>query len=265
MEEVESDDLELDKDKRLVLQYRGLAEVPNLSPSLSDNILILDVSFNNILTLPSAAILELRELRELNCANNELVSIPREVYTLPYLKVLRANGNKISIFPDGIGKCRRLERLILSENELSLLPDDLAECQKLRELKLQNNCLKQLPISLGKLHGGPNCKLVEFNVSNNPDLHMIPSHLRGNTNVILWILLTHYETLTKVKDIETALKDMTGLLLKSQRGVTDFKESIDQYSREENNIRIELSSVEHYLSVCAFITNCKKRFATFVR
>ena len=127
MEEVESDDLELDKDKRLVLQYRCLAEVPNLSSSLSDNMLILDVSFNNILTLPSAAILKLKELRELNCANNELVSIPRKVYTLPYLKVLRSNRNKISIFLDGIMKCCRLKRLILSENELSFLPDDLAE------------------------------------------------------------------------------------------------------------------------------------------
>ena len=71
--------------------------------------------------------------------------------------------------------------------------------------------MKQLPISFYKLHGGPNCKLVEFNVSNNSDLYTIPSYLRGDTNVIIWIILIHYETLTKVKDIETALKDMTGL------------------------------------------------------
>ena len=139
MEDVKSDDLELDKDKRLVLQYRGLVEVTILSPSLSDDMLILDISFNNILTLPFMAILELRELPKLNCANNELVSISCKVYTLPYLKVLRANRNKISIFPDRIGKCRQLKRLILSENELSLLPDDLAEYQNLRELKLQNH------------------------------------------------------------------------------------------------------------------------------
>ena len=58
MEDVKSDDLELDKDKRLVLQYRGLVEVTILSPSLSDDMLILDISFNNILTLPFMGIIK---------------------------------------------------------------------------------------------------------------------------------------------------------------------------------------------------------------
>ena len=79
-------------------------------------------------------IFELSELLELNCANDKLVSIPHKVYILLYLKVLKANRNEISIFPDRIGKCRRLEHLILSKNKLSLLQDDFVECQKLREL-----------------------------------------------------------------------------------------------------------------------------------
>ena len=120
--------------------------------------------------------------REFNCASNRLRSLPAAIGRCTRLKVLKCNGNRLDTLPSDVSKCKALHTIIASENVMQLLPSSLGELPVLRMLDVQNNRLEGLPYELG------DCASLEtLDCTGNPDLAMVPSSLRDNTKLILWI------------------------------------------------------------------------------
>eukprot|EP00002_Diphylleia_rotans_P009346 TRINITY_DN1946_c0_g1_i3.p1 TRINITY_DN1946_c0_g1~~TRINITY_DN1946_c0_g1_i3.p1 ORF type:complete len:495 (-),score=117.29 TRINITY_DN1946_c0_g1_i3:1010-2494(-) len=103
-----------------VLEYnlRGILTIPLTLFRMKDytKILHLDLSENNLFTLPPIMFSLFCNLQELNLSSNQLLLLPVEI------KYLSA-----------------LELLDLSNNQLQALPSELAECHSLQQLKLARN------------------------------------------------------------------------------------------------------------------------------
>ena len=74
-----------------------------------------------------------------------------------------------------------------NENKIIGVPSSLSECGRLEALRLQNNNISGLPHQLATL------PIKEIDVSNNNDLDMVPKQMRGNSEIIMWILKNHHE------------------------------------------------------------------------
>jgi len=95
------------------------------------------------------ALLNARQLVELNMSNNQLPGIPFGIVALEQLSKLNLHCNKLSVLPESIGLLPHLETLDLSCNELEVLPSSICRLMRLRTLSLQKNKLTELPDSIG--------------------------------------------------------------------------------------------------------------------
>jgi hypothetical protein len=145
--------------KRLVLS-ENLTEFPNAILTLADSLEILDLS------------------------NNQLSTLPDEISQLHKLKIIFAFQNRFEILPEAIGKCKNLEMvgfksnqiktvpakslpkklrwLILTDNKISNLPDCLGERPRLQKLALAGNQLTELPQTLKNLN---NLELIRISAN----------------------------------------------------------------------------------------------------
>lgn len=134
--------------KRLSLS-ENLTEFPEAILTLSDSLEILDLS------------------------NNQLSSLPSEISQLHKLKIIFASQNCFEVLPEALGNCENLEMvgfksnqikevpenslpknlrwLILTDNHISSLPDSLGERLRLQKLALAGNQLTQLPATMSGL------------------------------------------------------------------------------------------------------------------
>jgi len=119
------------------------------------------------------AILNARQLVELNMSNNKLVSIPFGIAALDQLTKLDLHNNKIASLPESIGMIPQLETLDLSCNELVKLPNSFCRMMHLHSLSLQKNKLTQLPDNIGVL-----TELRSLNVEYNEITRLPPSIVR---------------------------------------------------------------------------------------
>lgn len=65
---------------------------------------------------------------------------------------------------------------------IETIPSELSTLPALSSLSLNNNRLKAIPYPLADCN-----TLVDIDLSNNPDLEMIPSEIRTNAKMILWV------------------------------------------------------------------------------
>ncbi|QIB04011.1 serine/threonine-protein kinase [Pseudomonas fluorescens] len=113
-------------------------------------------------------------LEILNLSGNQLDTLPDDLHRLPHLRVLFCSDNRFTELPECLGRCsaltmvgfkaNRIERvtgaalppllrwLILTDNLVSQLPDELGQRPHLQKLMLAGNRLQQLPASLGQCH-----------------------------------------------------------------------------------------------------------------
>lgn len=128
----------------------GLTEFPLEILSLADSLEILDLS------------------------NNQLTTLPAEITQLSKLKIFFASNNPFTVFPDVLSQCSNLEMigfkacqikhvaehafppklrwLILTDNQVDLLPHSLGDCHLMQKLALAGNKLTVLPRNLSQLH-----------------------------------------------------------------------------------------------------------------
>ncbi|CAL9701878.1 unnamed protein product [Knipowitschia caucasica] len=105
------------------------------------NLRVLHVAFNNLLSYPPSKLSKLEFLEELNLSGNKLKLIPSTVSSCKKLHTLIAHSNHITVFPE-ILNLPEIKHVDLSCNELTeiQLPENLPS--SLQELDLTgNNCL----------------------------------------------------------------------------------------------------------------------------
>jgi hypothetical protein len=144
----------------------GLQEFPREIFDLADTLEILDLSGNELTSLPDD-LPRLRNLRILFCSNNRFTALPevlgrctqlsmvgfkanqiRNVPAAalpPALRWLILTDNQIAELPAEIGQCTQLQKLMLAGNQLRLLPQTLAACTKLELLRIAANRFAVLP------------------------------------------------------------------------------------------------------------------------
>lgn len=99
----------------------------------------------------------------LNVSFNELATLPPEIpFRLPHLRVLDLSYNRLKSLPDSVGFLFHLEELLVPFNQLESIPDSIIYLKVLQKLDLSHNCIKTLPDNLGKV-----TTLAKLNVSHN--------------------------------------------------------------------------------------------------
>ena len=124
----------------------GLKEFPVEIFDLADSLEILDLSGNDLSSLPDD-FARLHKLRILFCSDNQFTQLPAVLGQCPQLSMVGFKANKIRSVPAAaLGKSLRW--LILTDNQISALPAELGQCTQLQKLMLAGNRLQALPQEL---------------------------------------------------------------------------------------------------------------------
>lgn len=176
----------------------GLTEFPREIFDLADTLVQLELSGNQLTTLP-ADFSRLRHLKILFCSGNPFTELPAVLGNCPMLEMigfkscqietvppaalnpnlrwLILTDNRIQQLPESIGNCTRLEKLALAGNQLTQLPAELANCSNLGLIRFSANQLAHFPqwlLAMPRLSwlgfsGNPFCT-----IPNVPQLQQIP-------------------------------------------------------------------------------------------
>ncbi|WP_297576142.1 leucine-rich repeat domain-containing protein [uncultured Deefgea sp.] len=165
----------------------GLTEFPREIFDLADSLKILNLSGNQLSSLPDD-LPRLRHLAVIFCSENRFTELPAVLGQCPsltmigfksnqiahvddeafppHLRWLILTDNQLTELPSSIGRCQQLQKLMLAGNRLTALPAALAHCQQLALVRLAANqltafpeCLLQLPrlawLAMGAIHSMP--------------------------------------------------------------------------------------------------------------
>ncbi|WP_413794879.1 MULTISPECIES: leucine-rich repeat-containing protein kinase family protein [unclassified Pseudomonas] len=139
----------------------GLTEFPREIFELADSLEILNLSGNQLDTLPDD-LHRLTHLRVLFCSDNRFTELPECLGRCGALTMVGFKANRIT-HVKGSALPPRLRWLILTDNCVSQLPDELGQRPSLQKLMLAGNRLQQLPASLGQCH-----RLELLRIAANP-------------------------------------------------------------------------------------------------
>lgn len=168
----------------------GLTVFPEAIYTLADTLEILDLSNNQLSTLPDD-FAKLRQLRILFLSNNQFTIFPKVLAQCPNLTMIGFKNNQLhhiaedaipvqtrwliltdnnlTALPKSIGKCAQLEKFPVAGNQLTSLPEEMANCKNLALLRISANQLTALPewlLAMPKLSwlafsGNPFCKKID--------------------------------------------------------------------------------------------------------
>lgn len=124
----------------------GLREFPREIFDLADSLEILDLSGNDLSTLPDD-FSRLARLRILFCSFNQFTVLPPVLSECASLTMVGFKGNRIHTVPKE-SLAPQLRWLILTDNAIKALPDAFGQCRSLQKLMLAGNRLQQIPASL---------------------------------------------------------------------------------------------------------------------
>eukprot|EP00756_Hemistasia_phaeocysticola_P030930 Hpha_TRINITY_DN16320_c1_g1::TRINITY_DN16320_c1_g1_i1::g.59922::m.59922 len=151
----------------LELHALGLTEVPKSLFDLGSRLVSLDISDNELSTLP-AAVAKLPFLTYLSLKSNQLTSLPSEIGELSELSDIYLDHNMIESLPPTFRKLQKLRVLGLDWNDLSEFPEQVLEIQSLEILYMvENPGVTQLP-PREKMEGA--WKELEIQIDNSPKL-----------------------------------------------------------------------------------------------
>lgn len=91
------------------------------------------------------------KLEILNLDDNNLTTIPQEVFTFSKLKWLKLARNKLNELPDDIGNLTQLTILKLDHNQLQDLPSTVENLTNILQLYLEYNKIKTVPTVIPSL------------------------------------------------------------------------------------------------------------------
>ncbi|MEL6231186.1 MAG: leucine-rich repeat-containing protein kinase family protein [Cyanobacteria bacterium J06627_3] len=177
----------------------NLTEFPLEILELADSLEILDLSNNQLSTLPKD-FAQLKKLRIAFFNNNQFEEFPEvlaacpnlsmvsfknntiktisEAALSPHIRWLILTNNQLTTLPKAIGNLTKLQKFMLAGNQLQTLPNELANCQNLELIRLAANQLKILPPGLLKLPrltwlayaGNPFCQTTDGPSTGNASL-----------------------------------------------------------------------------------------------
>lgn len=139
----------------------NLTEFPHEILQLADSLEILDLSNNQLCSLPDE-LSQLSKLRIIFASNNLFETLPEILGQCEKLEMVGFKANKISQVPEN-ALPRKLRWLILTDNRIETLPDTLGERPLLQKLALAGNRLTHLPQTMDQLH---NLELVRISANN---------------------------------------------------------------------------------------------------
>jgi hypothetical protein len=117
---------------------------------LADTLEYLDLSFNNLSSLP-ADFGRLQKLKIFFCSENRFTVLPEVLADCPHLDIVGFKSNQIeTVPPDSVNP--NLRWLILTNNRIPELPAEIGNCSRMQKLMLAGNKLKKLPVSLTNCH-----------------------------------------------------------------------------------------------------------------
>ena len=116
--------------------------------SLVDTLEILDLTDNNLTTLPDDFD-RFKKLKILFLSNNKFNHVPKILAKLSLLSMIGMRNNKIKIFEDN-SLPLSTRWLILTDNELTSLPQSIGDLKLLQKCMLSGNKLTSLPESINK-------------------------------------------------------------------------------------------------------------------
>jgi E3 ubiquitin-protein ligase LRSAM1 len=127
---------------------------------------VLLLQDNELTSLGSASLSDLKDIKVLDLHNNGLEKLPDDIKHLEKLEVLYLQNNKLKQLPSSIGALRNLKTLNLSHNRLKDLPAAVSGCVSLRTLDLRNNPkLKQIPKEIAHIRCLETLLLDEENIT----------------------------------------------------------------------------------------------------
>jgi len=149
----------------------NLTHFPSEIFSLADSLEILDLSNNQLKTLPNE-LKQLKKLKIIFASNNDFEILPVSLGQCENLEMIGFKNNKIKQVP-ATSLPAKLRWLILTDNQITSLPDTLGERSRLQKLALAGNQLSELPANLRQLH---NLELVRVSANQ---LTQFPDQLLG--------------------------------------------------------------------------------------
>lgn len=138
-----------------------LNEFPMEILTLADSLEILDLSDNQLTTLPNE-LAQLKKLKIIFASNNLFTVLPEVLGQCENLDMVGFKSNQINHVPAN-ALPEKLRWLILTDNCIETLPDTLGERPRLQKLALAGNKLTKLPLTLAKAN---NLELVRISANN---------------------------------------------------------------------------------------------------
>lgn len=166
------------RNRELLLDLSGL-DLSSLPLSLLDctHVTGIDLSENQLSSIPSWFATAFPRLRELKLNDNNLFELPHCFGELNHLEVLNLADNKFEFFPDALLKlASHLRVLIMSGNTLTNVPGNIERLMALQHMNLSSNFLMSLPVSMSRM-----TMLRSLNIEDNPFLQ---SELGNVTNIL---------------------------------------------------------------------------------
>ncbi len=239
------DEYEPDNNGALDLKYQGISALEPRVLSFGGNLVVLDVSFNLLETLPEA-ISKLTSLQELYIANNKLSSLPESIGSLSSLRVIKANNNVLTTLPS-VGSLHNLLELLVNENLLVSLPEDIGYCSRLRVLHAQNNALSRLPLSLALLKG----QLSDIDVSQNDERMdiVLPLAIHKDHQSILWTLALQREKSHVIETLSADVKRLQHDIVGTEEALMNAKEQVSQLQERKKMLEEDLDAVRYFVCV----------------
>ncbi|XP_042326556.1 toll-like receptor 3 isoform X2 [Sceloporus undulatus] len=132
-------------EERADCSHLKLTQIPSDLPS---NITALDISHNQLRTLPTANLTKYNQLIYLDAGFNTISKLQPELcLTLPLLKVLKLEHNQLHVFPSNVfTSCISLKELNLGSNILDVKNEPFKNLKNLQFLDVSHNKLSSIKL-----------------------------------------------------------------------------------------------------------------------